>query len=352
MRGQKMKKHIQVFIIGCLIFTGSFASANSIESSTLHFKGALEDLGNGVYVGTIAMTKGEYYVPGGGGQDISDQGGFDIYAQQDACALVEGYYGSGDWNCYDEDTYTIGSESPNDAYTTPGGPRGSSFDPDVADYGSYELVLTAPTDGSPAYWYLRHNDGWFGWGNATPMSGVMDWEKMYAYEDDAGAYIYPWEDPNVNDGGAAAFGAGPGYWDMDWSWGSEAIPLAFPGFRVEVIQESDGNYHVILTPGDPVDEDVVAQEAPIEVPSPCSPEADWKNHGEYVHCVARYYLKRFTQGFITEEEIEEMISAAAAARSDVGKKRAFKHKLHDDDQDFDNHRDDRKSKKLKRKKRR
>jgi len=40
--------------------------------------GAPEDLGDGVYEGTIPMTAGEYYVPGGGGEEIYDQGGFDI----------------------------------------------------------------------------------------------------------------------------------------------------------------------------------------------------------------------------------------------------------------------------------
>ncbi len=70
MGGKKMRKLIQIYIIACLILTASFANANSIESSTVHFNGSLTDLGNGVYVGTISMTAGEYYVSGGGGPEI------------------------------------------------------------------------------------------------------------------------------------------------------------------------------------------------------------------------------------------------------------------------------------------
>jgi len=90
MGDKKMRKLIQIYIIGCLILTASFANANSIVSSTMHFEGVLKDLGDGVYEGTIPMTVGEYYVPGGGGAQISEKGGFDVYAEQNACALVEG----------------------------------------------------------------------------------------------------------------------------------------------------------------------------------------------------------------------------------------------------------------------
>ena len=334
MGGNKMRKLIQICIIGCLILIASLANANSIESSTMHFKGDLVDLGDGVYVGTIPMTEGEYYVPGGGGQEIHDQGGFDIYAEQNACAMVGGYYGSGEWNCNVEDTYIIGffNESPNDAYATPGGPWGSWFDPDVADWENYELVLTAPTDSSPGHWYLRYNGGILYLGNATPMSGVMDWEKMYAYEDDIGAYAYPLDSPNANDGDAAKFGAGAGYWDMDWTWGSEAIPLAFPGFLVEIIPDLEGKYHVILTPGDnPNDE---SEEDPLEL---CSSYGDWKNHGGYVRCVAHAAKKLFAQRRISREVLGEIISAAA--KSDRGKRKAF--------EDADDSSDDKKGKKKK-----
>jgi len=338
-----MRKLIQIYVIGCLILTASFANANSIESSTMHFEGVLEDFGDGVYVGTIPMTAGEYYVSGGGGQLIYDQGGFDVYAEQGACALVEGYYGTGEWNCNGEDTYTIGyfNESPNDAYATPGGPWDSWFDPDVADWENYELVLTAPTDSSAAHWYLRYNGGILGEGNATPMSGVMDWENMYAYEDDIGAYVSP---PSDIDGGAANFGAGAGYWDMDWTWGSEAIPLAFPGFLIEIIPDNEGKYHVILTPGESPDDETEGDQLVDEL---CSPDGDWKNHGEYVSCVAHAAAELFAQGLFSEEKIGEIISEAA--RSDVGKKnKSNKGKKSKNDSDSDSDSDsDKKEKKPK-----
>ena len=122
---------------------------------------------------------------------------------------------------------------------------------------------------------------------------------------------------------------------MDWTWGSEAIPLAFSGFRVKVIQESDGNYHVILTPGESLD--VTTQEASLD--SPCSPEDDWKNHGAYVRCVAHHAFELFAQGLISKENMGELISEAA--RSDVGKK----------GEDIDDDGDDRKDKKKKSKRR-
>ena len=36
--------------------------------------------------------------------------------------------------------------------------------------------------------------------------------------------------------------------DMDWSWGSEAVPLEYPGFRVSITALGGGEYEVVLTP--------------------------------------------------------------------------------------------------------
>ena len=245
----RMRGYYILFIMLAVAFAGfpSVAGANNVASSTLHFQGSLTDEGGGIYTGTIAMTKGDYYVAGGGGEGISTSGGFDVFAKQGACAFVEGYYGAGEWNCDDNDTYEIGyyASSPNDAYASPGGPWGSWYDPDCADYYNYELTLTQNK------WFLRHNGGTLGNGNATPMSGGMDWTDMYAMETDVGAYVSPPADPDANDGDAEAFGAGAGYWDMDWTWGSEAIPLEFPGFRVVVTDLGSGQYDVTLTPAGP-----------------------------------------------------------------------------------------------------
>ncbi|GAI39567.1 unnamed protein product, partial [marine sediment metagenome] len=81
------------------------------------------------------------------------------------------------------------------------------------------------------------------------MSGTMDWNAMYAAETDAGEYLSP-IDPDTHPEHprwAAANGGGPACWDMDWSFGSEVVPLAFPGFDVE-ITEAEGVYTVTLTP--------------------------------------------------------------------------------------------------------
>jgi len=40
-------------------------------------------------------------------------------------------------------------------------------------------------------------------------------------------------------------------WDMDWSWGSEVVPLQYPGFSVKVIPLGNSEYRVILTPALP-----------------------------------------------------------------------------------------------------
>ena len=111
------------------------ADANTIASSTMHFEGALTDAGGGVYTGTIPMTAGEYYVPGGPGEAISTGGGFDVYAKEGGCAYVQGYYGTGEWNCQGIDTAAVGSN--HDAYPE-GGPWGG--------YGSGRL------SGLPTAW--------------------------------------------------------------------------------------------------------------------------------------------------------------------------------------------------------
>jgi len=50
----------------------------------------------------------------------------------------------------------------------------------------------------------------------------------------------------------------------------------------------------------------------------CDPCGDWKNHGEYVSCVAHAVNEAVENGDITEEEGDEIVSEAA--ESDIGKK--------------------------------
>ncbi|MBD3366840.1 MAG: hypothetical protein GF405_01545 [Candidatus Eisenbacteria bacterium] len=234
------------------------ASANSVASSTIEFEGALTDAGGGVYTGTIDATVGSWYVPGGGGEAISTSGGFDVYAREGGCALVQNYYGDGPWNCDGTDTYTIGygMYDLHDAYPDSFGsdpPWGAAWNPDVPDYDNYALVLTEDS------WALQYKNA----AQGTPMSGTMDWTNMYAAETDVGSYTGTVPgDVDANDGDAAAHGAGAGWWDMDWTWGSDAIPLEHPGFDVTIEDLGGGTYHVTLTPAGPdevwVDDDYSA----------------------------------------------------------------------------------------------
>jgi hypothetical protein len=87
------------------------------------------------------------------------------------------------------------------------------------------------------------------------MSGAIDWTigtDGYASEDDTGAYYSGMGTPE-NDGYAAIFAADKGQstagaWDMDWSWGSDYVPLELPGFDIEVDYAIGGASTVTLTP--------------------------------------------------------------------------------------------------------
>jgi len=200
------------------------ASPNSVESSTMHFEGTLTDEGGGVYTGTIPMTAGEYYVPGGPGESIWDQGGFDVYAKEGGTAYVEGM---------DPETWTIGPD--HDAYSE-SGPWGTWYDPDCADWDKYELELTED------HWYLRYAPT-----GESPMSGIMYWYgdgTGYAAETDPGtvntAHGGSGTDPTEYSAGSAQ------EWGWWCGWGQERIPLEYPGFRVEVTGGS--SYHVTMTP--------------------------------------------------------------------------------------------------------
>ncbi|MBN2023938.1 MAG: hypothetical protein JW809_14235 [Pirellulales bacterium] len=229
-------------LFGALMFLAGPAAAaiNTPASSTMVFEGALTlGGGGGGYVGTINAVAGTYYMPGGPGapggvnpDGTTANGGWDVYAKTGGTAYVSGYT---------PQTHVI---SDHDAYNAVDG-WGDYYDPDVPDWYNYQLTFDA------GRWYLEYK----GDALATPMSGNVDWVNLYAWETDTGSYrgVVP-ADPDANDGDAALNGGGPAAWDMDWTWGSEAIPLEYPGFVVSVEEIDGGLWRVTMTPSAPVPE--------------------------------------------------------------------------------------------------
>lgn len=189
-------------------------AANTPESSTIYFESQgsfkLTDNGDGTYTGIIPCKVGAT---------------FDIFAKEGATAY------------FDDASQLIGSD--HDAWP--------AWNPDTPDWYQYSLRLWV--EGGVQKWELRNHAGatalnpWYT--NSTqypargvPMSGYIQWiagtdSVGYAYETGTGAYLsgmgtakYP--------GKAASHGGGAGYWDMDWSWGSEAVPLQYGGFVIRV----------------------------------------------------------------------------------------------------------------------
>jgi len=238
-RGSKKLKGkiLSIFFALVLVLSLSLVTAvasadedppNTVLSSTMWFEGTLTSDGAGGYNGTLEMVN-ECDL------SIGDKiAGFDVYARNGVKATYD-KAGSGK-------DYACGVVTDHDAYTTAGG-WGSFYNPDVSDWYKYQLRLQ---DGS---WYVEYHDSG---AVAAPMSGTVDWTADYALETGAGIYYSGMgtaessgyalnnECTGVNDGTAA--------WDMDWSWGSEYIPLQYPGFDVTVSGLGDGEYRVKLTP--------------------------------------------------------------------------------------------------------
>jgi len=231
------KKNLCFIFLSLIILFGvlGFVSANTIESSTMVFEGTLTPSGDG-YEGIIDAIAGSYYVEEGDGCTCEEEtcttpdggecnGGFDVYAKEGGTAYYD-----------DENQGTIGSD--HDAYSSDGG-WGSFYSPDVADYNNYQINFIDNN------WYLEFK----GVNLGTPMSGEINWNLMYATETDVGRYRgeVP-ADPDANDGDAEENGGGSQAWDMDWTWGSEAIPLEYSGFDIEVTNIGGDDYRVTLTP--------------------------------------------------------------------------------------------------------
>lgn len=208
------------------------ALANDISSSTIVFEASadypLTYNGDGTYTGIIPCVVG---------------GGYDVYAKEGASAWFGDNPGTGPvWT-----EVVIASHDP---FPEP------EWDPDTPDWYQYSLYLYEE-DGVQK-WAIRNHPGatetdpWYTDeiaypARGVPLSGIIDWNTMYAMETDIGEYL-PGTGTAEIPGGAAGYGGGAGYWDMDWSWGSEAIPLQYPGFDVNISGSTSTTYVVTMTP--------------------------------------------------------------------------------------------------------
>lgn len=201
-------------------------STTTVSTSTIIFEGALTDDGAGVFSGEIACVHTD---------------GYDVYGTEGA----EAWFGD---MVSGSEIWTSETMTHHDAWPT--------WTPDTPDWFQYSLIFY--DDGGTQKWALYNHPGataanpWYS--NPTtypaagvPMSGTMDWITMYAEETDTGAYL-PGTGTAEIAGGAAAHGGGQHAWDMDWSWGSEAVPLQYPGFDVTITPLGSGMYRVTLTP--------------------------------------------------------------------------------------------------------
>jgi hypothetical protein len=237
-----MKKTISIIIFLMLILTGVAiiplsVSANTVESSTINFEGALDYDGTG-YIGVLPCVV---------------DGGFDIFADEGSSAWFGDDPGTGPvWT-----EEVIGAD--HDAWPT--------WDPDTPDWYQYSIEFFE--DGGVYKWALRNHPGatdlnpWYdevAWGPGgkppmgVPMSGVVYWYSGgaggYAVETDTGAYLPATGTPEIP-GGAASKGDCAHAWDMDWSWGSEYVPLEYPGFEIDITDLGSGDYMVALIPSKP-----------------------------------------------------------------------------------------------------
>lgn len=187
------------------------AEANTIESSTLYFSGALTE-GSGGWYGTLPATTGRYYVPGGPGThpDASQpsgwaapdgtnaRGGFDLYAKEGAMAYLDPY---GEIQVVDHD------------YQRQGGPWGSWYSPDCSDWENYSLQVAG------THWSLNLTTPWT---TGVPLQGTVDWARNFFTVDDQ-------------------------RWYAHWDWGYDICPLELPGFLMTT-EDVGGHVQYVLTP--------------------------------------------------------------------------------------------------------
>jgi hypothetical protein len=220
--------------------------ANTTASSTMWFQGTLTFDGTG-YTGIVNMVDEADL---GVGDGIS---GYDIYAKNGETAWFGDDPGSGP-------AWTSQSITDNDAWPT--------WNPDTPDWYQYSLNLYQ--DGSTYKWSLRNHPGSTDTAPQStnpagvPMSGLVNWATNIASETDTGAYL-PGTGTSEIPGGAASMGGGAGYWDMDWSWGSEAVPLEYGNFEISIF--SVGNQEINTSYVSVADEYMVVL-TPTPIPAP------------------------------------------------------------------------------------
>ena len=227
-------KKIFFTLTALLMFVG-IANANTTASSTMWFQGSLTYDGTG-YLGIVNMVDEAAL---GIGDSVS---GYDIYAKNGGTAWFGDDPDKGGANPPVWTSQAI--DSSHDGWPT--------WTPDTPDWYQYSLNLYQ--DGGTYKWSLRNHAGsTAGSPQSTnpagvPMSGLVDWSYMLATETDTGAYLSGTGTPEIP-GGAAGYGGGAGAWDMDWSWGSEVVPLEYSDFSITItpIVGTD-EYRVSLTP--------------------------------------------------------------------------------------------------------
>ncbi|MFC2018122.1 hypothetical protein ACFLTQ_02335 [Chloroflexota bacterium] len=222
---------VLVLLLSIGLVTAVPVGAKDVSSSVITFEGTLTDNGDGTYTGIIPVVV---------------DGGFDIFAKEGETAWFGNDPSSGP-------VWTSQVILDNDAWPE------LIYNPDTPDWWQYSLELY--DDGGVQKWALRNHPGatedhpWYDtahWvsekpAKGVPMSGTMNWSIMYAAETDIGAYLPSTGTPEIPDG-AAGYGGGPACWDMDWSWGSEVVPLQYPGFSVAIDDLGGGLFSVIFTP--------------------------------------------------------------------------------------------------------
>ncbi len=215
-----------IFMLAALPVLGDDPDPNTVSSSSMIFQGTLTPDGDGSYTGTIPMVDEAALAIG------DKEAGFDVYAKDGAKATY-----------YSDSGYLCGVVAGHDAYNTGGG-WGDFYDPDCADWEHYQLKFDGDT------WAVEYASG--GTAYCAPLSGSMDWVARYARETGAGAYYEgtgtPADDGYALNNTCTGTKTGEGAWDMDWSWGSEYIPLQSPGFDVVISGQGGGVYRVKLVP--------------------------------------------------------------------------------------------------------
>ena len=225
-------KNLSIAIVTlCFVMAGvaATAAANTIGSSTMYFQGTLTEDG-GVYTGVANMLK-ETTEGIGDGVD-----GYDVYAKEGDTAWFGDKSG-------ESVVWTSQAIAGHDAWPT--------WTPDTPDWYQYSVEFYE--DGGQTKWAVRNHAGstesnpHSTAAMGVPMSGIIDWNAMVAEETEIGAYL-PGTGTAEIPGGAASKGGGAGCWDMDWSWGSEMVPLQTPYFTVSVTSGGGGSYDVVMTP--------------------------------------------------------------------------------------------------------